>query len=112
MTHYQPQPYVQQSYAPQYAPQQGYAPSNPDDSIGSWMLTLFILGIPLVGFIYLLVVAFGGSRSESRQNFARAALIWQLISIVLSVVLFLILLASGASFLNWVVTTGESTYSN
>ena len=30
-------------------------PEHPDDSVGSWMLTLFVVGIPLVGFIYLLV---------------------------------------------------------
>ena len=31
-------------------------PEHPDDSVGSWMLTLFVAGIPLVGFIYLLVL--------------------------------------------------------
>ena len=30
-----------------------------DDSVGSWMLTLFVCGIPVIGVIYLLVLAFG-----------------------------------------------------
>ena len=34
-------------------------PERPDESVGSWMLTLLLCGIPVVGFIYLLVLAFG-----------------------------------------------------
>ena len=43
-------------------------------------------GIPIVGFIYVLVVAFGGSASPSRCNWARAMLLWQIIAIILVVV--------------------------
>ena len=32
-------------------------PEHPDDSVGGWMLTLFLMGLPLVGFVYLLVIA-------------------------------------------------------
>ena len=41
-------------------------PERPDESVGSWMLTLLLCGIPVIGFIYLLVLAFGrlgGKRS-------------------------------------------------
>ena len=31
-------------------------PEHPDDSVGAWMLTLFVAGIPVVGFIYMLVL--------------------------------------------------------
>lgn len=55
-------------------------------SIGDWLLTLFLVGIPIVGFILLLVWAFGGSTNSSKQNWARAALIWAVIAIVLAVV--------------------------
>ena len=36
-------------------------PERPDESVGSWMITLLITPIPLVGFIYiiLLYVVFG-----------------------------------------------------
>ena len=54
------------------------APEHPADSVGSWMLALFLTGIPIVGFIYVLVVAFGGSASPSRCNWARAMLLWQI----------------------------------
>ena len=61
-------------------------PEHPADSVGSWMLALFLTGIPIVGFIYVLVVAFGGSASPSRCNWARAMLLWQIIAIILVVV--------------------------
>ncbi|NLT26772.1 MAG: hypothetical protein GXX90_09025 [Microbacteriaceae bacterium] len=101
--HYSPAQPVQS--APVYAAPVYAAPQqrDPADSVGSWMLTIFLLGLPLVGLIYLLVVAFGGSSSESKQNFARASLIWYLISIVLTIILFVVLAASGAAFFNWVV---------
>ena len=59
-------------------------PERPDESVGSWMLTLLLCGIPLVGFIYLLVLAFGSSAAPSKRNFARAALIWSLIALVVT----------------------------
>lgn len=55
-----------------------------DDSVGSWMLTLFVCGIPVIGVIYLLVLAFGSSASPSKRNFARATLIWALIALVVT----------------------------
>ena len=50
------------------------------------MLTLFVAGIPLVGFIYMLVLAFGSGGSPAKRNFARAALIWTLIALAVTVV--------------------------
>ena len=61
-------------------------PERPDESVGSWMLTLFVCGIPVIGVIYLLVLAFGSSASPSKRNFARAALIWTLIALVVTVI--------------------------
>ena len=57
-----------------------------DDSVGSWMLTLFVCGIPVIGIIYLLVLAFGSGAAPSKRNFARAALIWTLIALVVTFV--------------------------
>ena len=50
-------------------------PEHPDDSVGSWMLTLFVAGIPLVGFIYMLVLAFGSGGSPAKRNFASVDLL-------------------------------------
>ena len=59
-------------------------PERPDESVGSWMLTLLLCGIPVIGFIYLLVLAFGSGAAPSKRNFARAALIWSLIALVVT----------------------------
>ena len=40
-------------------------PEHPDDSVGGWMLTLFLMGLPLVGFVYLLVLALGSGGSPA-----------------------------------------------
>lgn len=61
-------------------------PESPDESVGSWMLTLFVCGIPVIGVIYLLVLAFGSGAAPSKRNFARAALIWTLIALAVTVV--------------------------
>lgn len=74
-----PAPYGQ---APAPAPYQAYPPvSAPADSVGSWMVATFVSMIPIVGFIYLIVVAFGGTASVARRNWARAIFAWQLIGI-------------------------------
>lgn len=57
---------------------------DPADSVGAWMLTLFVAGIPVVGLIYLLVLAFGSGAAPSKRNFARATLIWALIALVVT----------------------------
>ena len=62
------------------------SPEYPDESVGSWMLTLFVCGIPVIGVIYLLVLAFGSGAAPSKRNFARATLIWALIALVVTVI--------------------------
>jgi len=54
-----------------------------DDSVGSGV-THFVCGIPVIGVIYLLVLAFGSSATPSKRNFARATLIWALIALVVT----------------------------
>lgn len=45
------------------------------------MLAILVAGIPIVGFIYLIVIAFGGTASVARRNWARAAFAWMLIGL-------------------------------
>ncbi|HSH27022.1 MAG TPA: hypothetical protein VK972_04520 [Wenzhouxiangella sp.] len=55
-------------------------------SLGNWMLTLLITFIPLLNLIMLLVWAFSGSTPPSKANWAKAALLWMVIFIALSIV--------------------------
>ena len=65
-------------------------PERPDESVGSWMLTLLLCGIPVVGFIYMLVLALGSGGSPAKRNFARAMFIWQIIGVVATILLFVL----------------------
>ena len=64
------------------------------DSVGSWMLTMLLAGIPLLGLAYVLYLAFGSGRSASKKNWARATLVWGIIASVLVLVLYAVLGAS------------------
>ena len=62
---------------------------------------MFILSaIPVVGFICLLVWAFGGSVNLNKKNYARAILIISLIAVALWVIIAILGFAVGGSFLN------------
>ena len=52
------------------------------------MLALLLTALPVIGIIYVLVLAFGGSASTSRCNWARAMLLWQLIALIIVVIAF------------------------
>ena len=55
-------------------------------SVKDWLITLLIMGIPLVGFIMLFVYAFGSNENVNKQNWAKAQLIFIAIIIGLIVV--------------------------
>ena len=54
-------------------------------SMGEWMITMLLTAIPVVGIIMLFVWAFGGGAAPSKKNWARAALVWMAISVVLAI---------------------------
>lgn len=79
----------------------GYAPQQPtNEGLGGWVLTVFLTMIPLVNIIYLLVLAFGGSFSIGKKNFARATLIWMAVGIVLSILVGILIASAGVSIFN------------
>ena len=53
-------------------------------SVGQWILTIFLLAIPILNIIMLFVWAFGGNKDE-RENFAKASLIWMLLGFLIMV---------------------------
>jgi hypothetical protein len=59
-------------------------------SVGDWMMTALLLGIPVVNIILLFVWAFGSNTPISKANFSKAILLWFLISMVFSAVLFFV----------------------
>ena len=84
---YTPPPGAPQQYA--QAPMYVQPVENQDETFGSWMLTIFLTFIPVVGFIYTLILAFGSNTSPSRRNWARATLAWMVVGLVLTVLSFI-----------------------
>jgi len=64
-------------------------------SVGDWIITLIILSIPLVGFIFLLYWALSSSSNVNRKNFCIAYLVIALIFIALIVVLMFMGILAG-----------------
>jgi len=66
---------------------------------GDWIITFLIMIIPLVNIIMLFVWAFGSGAPASKANWAKAALIWALIAIIIYIVFFAMIGAAFASFM-------------
>lgn len=66
-------------------------------STGEFFLTMLVLGLPIVGFILMLVWSFG-SGNVNRRNFCRAILIFTVIVIGLWLISFFSGLALFSSF--------------
>lgn len=90
-----------QPYAPAY---QGYPPYQPapvqpsgTTDLGGWIVTLILSGIPIVGFILLICWAagLGGEQHRDRRNWALAQII---ISVAVTVIAIIIIVATGFSF--------------
>lgn len=78
------------SYAP---PMNTYAnaPANETITTIGWIGYFILFGIPIVGFIALLVLAFGHPKKKSIKGYARAVLILMIIGIIIGVVVALML---------------------
>ena len=96
-------PQVQQGQVPPYnlndAQQQTVSKNTALDApltVLDFFLMSLLSFVPLIGFIFLLIWAFSGNTNINRKNYARAALIWILVSIGLVILLSII----GGGILN------------
>lgn len=76
-----------QQYYQQPPPAYNAAGNTAPMSVGQYIGTIILFMIPLVGFILMLVWAFGSDVNLNKKNFSRAYLIMMLIGIVLAIVL-------------------------
>ena len=66
-------------------------------SIGDWIITGIIFAIPIIGFVMLFVWAFGSKTQPSKASWAKAALIFIGISIVIWLLFITLFFGSLAS---------------
>ncbi|MCR5503877.1 MAG: hypothetical protein K6F53_12805 [Lachnospiraceae bacterium] len=92
----QPYQQPQQPYQQPYQqPQQTYRQpaSEKPVGLGEWLGTLFLTCIPCVGVILLFVWAFSKDTSQSKSNWAKAQLIFSLIILVITILIYVVLFA-------------------
>ncbi len=74
-------------------------------TMGDWIITFILSGIPVVGFIMILVWAFGGGAKLSKRNYARAALIVGIVAAFISVIFSLVFSTAFAAILSQMPTS-------
>lgn len=57
-------------------------------SIKDWIITILITMIPVVNLVMLFVWAFSKDENPNKSNWAKANLVWMVISIILAVLFF------------------------
>ncbi len=100
---YAQQQYAQQQYAQQFPIQQALRDSD-ITTTGQWVVTLLLMAIPIVNLILLLVWAFGSNTKASKQNWARANLVWILIGVVAAFAIVAIATAMGINVRDYIRT--------
>ena len=95
---------IAQQTQPTYANAPFEDPRTKPLTVGNYLLMTLLQVIPIVGIVMLFVWAFG-DENINRKNYARAALIWMLIGIGLSIVIGIVFAAFAATLLsnipNW-----------
>lgn len=91
--HQAPHQQMHQQYQAQASPQPPYqaynSPMPPHESggsvmsVGRYLLTLIIAGIPIIGFVVLLVWSFGSGTDQNKKNLSRALLCLIIITAIL-----------------------------
>ena len=84
------QNYNQQYGGNGYNPQQYGGMDTSPMSMGDWVLTILAMMIPCAGIILYFVWAFGKNGNINRRNYCRAALVIELVIIILSIIVMVI----------------------
>ncbi len=104
----QPKPQAEVLPAPVYSPVTVYTAPAADVpppkggrysvmGTGSFMGSMLLFSIPVIGFIFMVVWACGGCTNQNKRNFARAYLIWLLIGVAVTAAIALIFMSFGTN---------------
>ena len=67
-------------------------------TVGEWMITLLVLALPIINVIMYIVWALDTSGNANRRNFCRASLLWFVIMLVISILIFIVMAMLGLLF--------------
>ena len=69
-------------------------------TVSEWFLSICWIKIPIVGFIYILILALSRKTHQAKKNFARGYLIYRCLVIILSLTILYVLYQVGLSFVD------------
>lgn len=69
-------------------------------STGQYLTMMFLAVIPIVGFVLIIMWSFGGDVNPNKKNWAKATLIFGIISIIFASVFYAILFKSIMDLIN------------
>ncbi len=69
-------------------------------SIGRWFQTICFIHVPVVGFIYMLVLAIRKSTPPVKKDFAKAYLLYRILVLLLAVALLFVLYRIGLDLID------------
>ncbi len=86
-------------------PPSGSPPDKAQDpsKISSWFITFMCMNTPLIGWAYLIYLAFNKKKTD-RRNFARAYLFYKLLFLLISLIIFTILAIAALDLLDQLFT--------
>lgn len=70
-------------------------------STGGFFGLMFLFAIPIIGWIVCIILACA-SKNQNIKHFAKAVIIWFIIAVVLSIVLYLLFLVFGRVFYDYI----------
>ena len=87
---------------PNNIPIRNYDPRFDYTPLGAWSYFLYTLlfSIPIIGFIFAIVFAVGGTNRINLRNYARSYFCWLLITVVLVIILLIVGFAIAGSMYN------------
>ncbi len=88
------------------SPQASQGEREESTPIHDWFFTFMCMNIPLIGWIYLISLAFSKKQTE-RKNFARAYLFYKLLFLMIGIVLLGILLYIGLDMIDQILAYME-----
>ena len=72
-------------------------------SVSRWFLSICWMQIPVIGIIYVFVLAFGRKTPPAKKSFARAYLLYRVLVLFLTVVIIYVLYRIGVNFIDGIL---------
>lgn len=69
-------------------------------SVSEWFLSICWIKIPVIGFVYVLVLALSKKIHPAKKNFARGYLVYRCLVLILSLTIMYVLYQVGLSFID------------